>query len=536
MKIPSLLRDRLTLFPWKWALAAFCVALPITVMFQYLGGVYASELGGHPDEPAHYVTGLMIRDYLASGFHSSPMTYAKDYYDHYPKVALGNWPPFFYVIQSAWTLPFSPSHASVLRLMAVLTALLAALLFLALKKEFGPAKAAFGTTLLLALPLIQQHAGMVMTEIPVALLSLLATLCFARFLEREETLDSVLFGLFAALAILTKGSGLMLALVPPLALLFSRKFHLLKKLSFWYPVPIVLVLCGPWTWKFREEARAGWMEGNPSWHFTLQALLYYPKKLVLAVGFGLAIIALIGIVMKLCPRMNGRPPSALWSAAGALLFGVLVMHLLVPCGLEPRHLVPALPALVMFIIAGTAWLAQRLQLKGQSPRSTTTLAYVLVTALFLTSGFTVKPKGYSGFSGAAQDILNDPDNAQAVLLISSDATGEGIFISEIAVREKRPGHTVRRASKVLASSSWSGGGYKAKYENETELLHFLEKEPLRLLVLDETILPDRRVAHHDLLRRTVANNPARFTLLKSYPVTRGGIPQPQTIQVYRFNG
>ena len=126
MKIPSLLRDRLTLFPWKWALVAFCVALPITVMFQYLGGVYASELGGHPDEPAHYVTGLMIRDYLASGFHSGPMTYAKDYYDHYPKVALGNWPPFFYMIQSAWTLPFSPSHASVLRLMAVLTALLAA--------------------------------------------------------------------------------------------------------------------------------------------------------------------------------------------------------------------------------------------------------------------------------------------------------------------------------------------------------------------------------------------------------------------------
>ena len=347
MKIPSLLRARLALFPWKWALGAFYVALQIVVLFQYLGGAYSSELGGHPDEPAHYVTGLMIRDYLASGFHSGPMTYAKDYYDHYPKVALGNWPPVFYLIQSAWTLPFTPSHASVLRLMAVLTALLAALLFLALKREFGPMKAAFGATLLLALPLIQQHAGMVMTEIPVALLSLLATLCFARFLEREEALDSVLFGLFAALAILTKGSGLMLALVPPLALLFSRKFHLLKKLSFWYPVPIVLVLCGPWTWKFREEARAGWMEDNPSWSFTQQALLYYPKKLVLAVGVVMAIIAVIGLATKLFPRAKGHPPSALWSAAGALLFGVLFMHLLVPCGLEPRHLVPALPALVM---------------------------------------------------------------------------------------------------------------------------------------------------------------------------------------------
>ena len=536
MNIPSLLRSRLASFPWRWALAAFCMALPVVVLFQYLGGVYVSELGGHPDEPAHYVTGLMIRDYLASGFHSGPMNYAKDYYDHYPKVALGNWPPFFYVIQSAWTLPFSPSHASVLLLMAVLAALLAALLFLALKREFGPGKAAFGATLLLALPLIQQHAGMVMTEIPVALLSLLATLCFARFLERGETLDSWLFGLFAALAILTKGSGLMLALVPPLALLFSRKFHLLKKPAFWYPALIVLVLCGPWTWKFREEARAGWMEGDPSWHFTKQALVYYPKKLVLAVGVGLAIIALMGLLIKLFSRANTNPPSALWSAAGALLFGVLFLHVLVPCGLEPRHLVPALPVLVMFLIAGTDCLAQGIQRIGQSPRSSATLAYVLVAALFLTSAFTVKPKGYSGFSLAAQDILNDPANAQAVMLISSDATGEGIFISEIAVREKRPGHTVRRASKVLASSSWSGGGYQAKYENETELVKFLEKEPLRLLVLDETVPTYLRVAHHDLLRQTVTNNPARFTLLKSYPVTRGGVSQPQTIQVYRFNG
>ncbi len=536
MKIPSLIRARLCMFPWKWALAAFYVALQVVVLFQYLGGVYVSELGGHPDEPAHYVTGLMIRDYLASGFHSGPMTYAKDYYDHYPKVALGNWPPFFYVIQSAWTLPFSPSHASVLRLMAVLAALLAVLLFLALKKEFGPAKAAFGTILFLALPLVQQHSGYVMTEIPVALLSLLAALCFARFLEREETLDSLLFGLFAALAILTKGSGLMLALVPPLALLFSRKFHLLKKPSFWYPALIVLVLCGPWTWKFREEARAGWMEGDPSWHFTKQALVYYPWKLVLAVGIGLALMAVIGLAAKLFSGAKPNPPPALWSAAGALLFAVLFMHLLVPCGLEPRHLVPALPALVMFIIAGTDCLAQWLQRTGQSPRSSATLAYGLVAALFLTGAFTVKPKGYSGFSLAAQDILNDPANAKAVMLISSDATGEGIFISEIAVREKRPGHTVRRASKVLASSSWSGGGYQAKYENETDLMKFLEKEPLRLLVLDESIPNDRRVAHHDLLRRTVTDNPARFTLLKTYPVTRGGFPQSQNIQVFRFNG
>ena len=30
-------------------------------------GAYHAEFGSHPDEAAHYVTGLMVRDYLASG-------------------------------------------------------------------------------------------------------------------------------------------------------------------------------------------------------------------------------------------------------------------------------------------------------------------------------------------------------------------------------------------------------------------------------------------------------------------------------------
>src|ERR1039457_5438067 len=63
---------------------------------------------GNPDESAHYITGLMIRDYIASCQFTSPMTYAENYYAPYPKPAFGMWPPFFLITEALWTLIFSP--------------------------------------------------------------------------------------------------------------------------------------------------------------------------------------------------------------------------------------------------------------------------------------------------------------------------------------------------------------------------------------------------------------------------------------------
>ena len=52
------------------------------------------------------MTGLMVRDYIAAGFPDSPFRFAENYYLHYPKVAIGHWPPVFYSIQAAWMLIF----------------------------------------------------------------------------------------------------------------------------------------------------------------------------------------------------------------------------------------------------------------------------------------------------------------------------------------------------------------------------------------------------------------------------------------------
>ena len=45
------------------------------VLLQWRGNAYRSELGGTSDEPAHFITALMVRDYIAAGFPGPPLPY-----------------------------------------------------------------------------------------------------------------------------------------------------------------------------------------------------------------------------------------------------------------------------------------------------------------------------------------------------------------------------------------------------------------------------------------------------------------------------
>ena len=82
--------------------------MALTVFLSYKGDVYHSELGSEDsDEPAHYVTGLLIHDYVVKKFPESPLSFAARYYLHYPKIALGVWPPFFHIVEAFWMMVFS---------------------------------------------------------------------------------------------------------------------------------------------------------------------------------------------------------------------------------------------------------------------------------------------------------------------------------------------------------------------------------------------------------------------------------------------
>jgi hypothetical protein len=539
--------------PWLIGLIVFVLAFDLAFFWQYQGGAYRSEFGGHPDEAAHVVTGLFIRDalveagrYAVDGFHGSPVRVGKEfadsYYSHYPKIGLGVWPPFFYLVQSAWTLPFGASRTTLLLLMAVLAGGVGWLVFRALREEYGVSVAGLGAALALSLPLVRSYYGMMMAETLSALLMLGAMLAFGAFLDRERKSDALWFGVLAALAILTKGTGLALALAAPLALLLTRKFHLLKRPALWSAVLIILIVAGPWTWATRHLGKGGWLQPEPSWSFTREALPYYAGKLGLSLGLGPLLLAVLGVGARVCSASQNR---GRWIAAGALIVAVVVFQSIAPVGLEARHIIPALPAACMLAIAGLSftveWLQERWRRRAGvdpavPPRNSNLVFWAGCILLLgsLWANWPPAPKGCSGFAPLAETMLAEAAPAE-VTLVSSDATGEGMFIAEVALRERRPGHVIQRASKSLASSTWSGSGYTPAFANDTEVFAFLTSGEIRYLVLDDAVPGGKRREHHDQLRRVVEEHADHFRLVGEAEAWRGGELQSAEIKLYEIS-
>ena len=497
--------------------AVFLGLFGMSVALQFAAGAYVDEFSGHPDEPAHYVTGLMVRDYIAAGFPPHPFKFAEEFYLHYPKMAMGHWPPLFYILQAAWMLIFSESHASVIALMAALAAALAFTVYIVLRNEYGWKAGLAAAAALLALPLVQQFDGMVMTEIPVALFCLWACLFFGRYLETASWRDAAGFGAMASLAIMTKGSALALALAPPVALALSRRWKLLKRPATWLAAAIVGLLCGPWYLLTLRMAENGWTS-KFSAGFVMEAALFNTGRMITMVGPPLAALAVLGAHAK--ARLGG-----MWSALAALIASVWVFQSLVPASIDERHLLTAAPALVILAAAGTEWLARRVPL--QFPYKSGALAAV-AGLLFAATSFTV-PRASDRALGPVAALLTRPDLRNDVILVSSQYDGEGIVIAQMAEHEQRPGHIILRASKVLAESTWEGTHYKTLYRTPAEVLKFLDSVPVGVIVLDNTPgLKDH--PHHRQLQEVIRENPARFRLLGSFPLDgRPRIPGEQVL-------
>ena len=538
-------------------LFVFLVFTAIAGFFQWNEGAFRAEFGGHPDESAHYVTGLLVRDtlvmaknYVSSGCHGSPVKMGKEfvqsYYDHYPKIGLGVWPPLFYLAQSAWTLPFGVSRCSILLLMASLAGLVGTILYSALRKDHGPPPAFFAGLAWICLPLAQQYYGMVMAEMLSTVLMFAATLRFGRYMDGRRPWDAYAFGLLASGAILTKGTGLALAFVPLLAIPLTGRFSLLKEKALWIGGAMVLILAGPWTFATRKLGEGGWEQPNPSWSFTRQALPYYGWKVCVAFGVLIGVLVLAGLVIRACRFVREDDDRGRWASLLALTIGVVVFQSIAPAGREARHIIPLLPCGLMFAAETFSWISRRVRSFGvpQIAAEWTMCAALILTLAGLPrlSGGSVPffgsigdelrfipckpaPKPVGGFGPVIADLMArcDKDKHGSVFLVSSDSSGEGSFIAEVAMQEThRPEHFAKRVSKELGVSSWSGGNYKPKFESDAALLTALTNGAFDFVVMD-TAIPERgRRPHHDLLRRVVESHRDNFEKVSRRPLVRGG--------------
>src|ERR1039457_5065466 len=97
--------NRVAVMRLRSALGLIAVALLAfagVVLLQWKAGAFTAEFSGYPDEASHYLSGLLVSNYIAAGFPSSPIPYAEKFYIQYPYIGIGHWPPLFYAVEGVW--------------------------------------------------------------------------------------------------------------------------------------------------------------------------------------------------------------------------------------------------------------------------------------------------------------------------------------------------------------------------------------------------------------------------------------------------
>jgi 4-amino-4-deoxy-L-arabinose transferase-like glycosyltransferase len=511
----------------------FACALGLAVVLQYAGGALGSELGGYPDEAAHAVTGLMVRDYLSHWPWDNPLAFAQRYYDHYPKVALGHWPPFFYAVQAAWTLVFSPTPTALLLLMAVITAALASVVQVVAARDFGYVLSYAVGLMLVAMPLVQEATGQLLMDVLTALLMTLAALAIGRYLNHGGVRAAMIAGALAGLALLTKQNALALCITAPLGMLLARRVQRLRQWSLWCGIGTAALLALPWyllTWRLVAPSlppdddlpgrlvRTGAFYGSVLWH---------------APGWALALLALVGFVTRvLGPAWRGASDGR-WAALGAQPLALWAFSALIPA-YEERYMVPALPALLLLAAAGLAWCSAGVARLGGARVGSAGAHVVVATAAVAAFGLqriAVVPKDFRGFAAAAAAVTDRVVPPNGVVLIASDSRGEGVFTYEVALRELRPGRRILRASKVLSASGWGGEDYRVLADTPAAALELLAKAGVGCVVVDRSVPRARQRPDLELIEATM--RAANWTEVERYPVRRRGKLSPAGLTMYR---
>lgn len=465
--------------------------LALTLMLQVRSGAHESDFGGHPDEAAHVVTGLMVRDYLAGPFWSGthPMRYAEDYYERFPRVALGHYPPGFYVVEALWLLPSRTATAALL-LPVFLTSLTAWIIFMVGRRLMRPPAAVVAAAAFPLMHLVQVYTAIVMSDMLLVIWCLLAALAFGRFLETGGAKWSLAFGLLAAAAILTKGSGLLLALVPPVAIVLTARWKVLLAPKLWLaPLP-VLFLAVPWL-VLTAHITAEGMAAEPAGDYFLKAVPYYLTNAVSVLGVMLIVLTGAALVVAaiVFKREKGLPAkeAVLW----ALVVAVLAFYCVVPSGLDERYLLPVIPSALA--LGFSALDRFGLRMGARYPGfPVAALPLLAALAVVLETG-SPAVKAFQGQTRALAGLLRDSDEPLA-LLVCSDSSGEGALIASAALLA--PDRVVvERGTKLLSTSDWMGRGYKANFSSDEELFGLLDKAGVTHVIVDG-VVPGKAIWPH----------------------------------------
>ena len=485
------------------------------------------EFGRHPDEAAHFITGTLVHDWIGAGFPRDPVGFAMRYYARYPKVALGHWPPLFYGIQAAWFGLFGVSRGSATALTSFIAMTFLLILFECLRRRFSSPAALLALVLVAGSYVFQYVSAVFMADTLVASLCMGALWCYAAYLDRGGIRPALGFGMLSALAILTKQDAIVLAAVPPLAVLARGRWELLKDWRFYLPAFVVLFLCAPYYWSTHGITQSPW-EGLPRKSLTAKAI-FLAGGFALRGQLSLGLTLLGGAAAVVAARRSSRVANLL-AVLAAHAVGVVVLQMATPVSFDPRYRTALIPLSAFLAANAFQWILDLR--RGALTLKVATLALVLTGLLVVAQPLDATRK-VSGYRQAVEALTEQP--GLQVVIVCSDPQGDGAVTAEFRLQHPSGRFIVIRADKVLASATWMNQNYKLLHETPEAVEAYLRAQPVHYLLIDDW--GQESGEHYNVLQNLVKAHPDRFPLAGSFPVDRlhMGMHYPGTARLYRVS-
>lgn len=473
-------------------------------------GALTSGFSG-ADEPSHYLNIYLIWAYVTEALGQNPLAYAKAFYVHYPKISIGHWPPLYYALMSPmmFLLPHVPAAAFAVNVViAALPALIAVRLLTPL---VGAAWAVGAGLWIVTVPVMIEGASFFMVDQAIAAVALVAAFVWSRFSERPSLQTALLYGGLCSVAILIKGDGWLLGLVPVFHMALTGRWRLALDWRSWAGAAAALVIVLPWTLVSYKISADGF---NYDWGlgYTATALLFFSGELIRNhIGPAATVIILVGAVAALRRRMDD-PVRQLATTCLALALATLVFHALVPVDLATRYMVPAVPPLCMLGAIGAYELTSRLRgRRAQTIAGAAILGIVILPGVLFLAGH--RGKVDLRMDEVAADVVSDHP---MVLVIDGSAGAEGALIAEVAIRDLARTTYVVRSSDLLASSDFMAHRYTLRHDSPAGALDALRAVGASAVIVASSEAM-QRYPHSEQLTAALNAPDSAYRLAKTLP-------------------
>jgi hypothetical protein len=534
--------------PARRSLLAGVVFLAILVATQWAVGAYRGEQGIYSDDAAHFMNGLLVRDYVSEGLGQNPIEFAKQYYASYPKIAPGMWPPFFHISLGLFLLPQWPPHAAALFLLAAIGAWAAWRLYRMVTLFASRPTGLILGLLFLSTPTFVSLTTSVMLDAVVAALALEAVYWLAVFIRSEHVRHGALFGLFTALCCLTKGNGISLVLAPIVVILLTGRFHLFRRAGLYVAAAIVAVLAVPPLFvTYRLDAAIGDF-GPVTTEIAIARLGFYSAYLWKQIGPAAIVFAVIGIANGIWRgrRWQEDAPLPIAQALMALLVGAFVFHMFNPHLLATGRYI-TLAVAPVYGLAAVGLVAAGRFIAGRRRHSiqAALLGVLAVTTFFARPALAVrKPFGYHEL---VEHLHAREGLSGKRILVVSDESGEGAIVTDVAIRKLHPRPTILRGSKLLGTDNWNGHNFSMRFTSAESIMQELEDLHVNYIVIDSvpdaarlpywTLMQQLLESHEDRLQfefhntLDARNGPTRPLALYRLKYRSPGPPKPFQVEL-----